>query len=240
MKITRKILLAAVLFALLLGAFLLNGEMPKRSDIPGKAAMPVTAETEQEPGNEQTAPPLQNNAQGSKPLPAQDPPKEEPAPKADVPKTDPDTSNEVENTEKAYTCTISIRCGTLLDNLDALDTEKRELVPDDGVILSEVEATFYEGESVFDVLRRETKRAKIHMEYVDTPIYNSAYIEGIGNLYEFDCGEGSGWMYEVNGWFPNYGSSRYTLKDGDEVIWVYTCNLGEDVGGGYAGGQQRE
>ena len=154
---------------------------------------------------------------------------------------EPETSNRAENTEDvAFSCTISIRCDTLLDNLDALDDEKRELVPDDGVVLSEVKATFYEGESVFDVLRRETKRAKIHMEYVDTPIYNSAYIEGIANLYEFDSGEGSGWMYEVNGWFPNYGSSRYALKDQDEVVWVYTCDLGEDVGGGYAGGQQRD
>ena len=43
------------------------------------------------------------------------------------------------------------------------------------------------------------------------------YIEGINNLYEFDCGEQSGWMYSVNGWFPNYGCSRYQLKDGDVV-----------------------
>lgn len=237
MKITQKILFAAVLFALLLGAFLLNGEMPAKLNTPGKAAMPVTAAAGL--GNEQTAPPKNDEAQTSPP--AQDPPKEEPAAAADLPTPDPEPVSEAENTgEKAYTCTITIRCDTLLDNLDALDTEKRELVPDDGVILSEVKATFYEGESVFDVLRRETKRAKIHMEYVDTPIYNSAYIEGIANLYEFDCGEGSGWMYEVNGWFPNYGSSRYQLKDGDEVNWVYTCDLGEDVGGGYAGGQQRE
>ena len=239
MKITRKILFAAVLFALLLGAFLLNGGMPAKSPAPGKAAMPVTAFTGQ--GSAQIDPPLQTDTQDSTPQP-QDQPSEEPAPSADVStEPRPDTSNEAENTEeKAYSCTISIRCDTLLGNLDALDTEKRELVPDDGVILSAVIATFYEGESVFDVLRRETKRAKIHMEYVDTPIYNSAYIEGIANLYEFDCGEGSGWMYEVNGWFPNYGSSRYALKDGDEVVFVYTCNLGEDVGGGYAGEQQRE
>lgn len=43
-------------------------------------------------------------------------------------------------------------------------------------------------------------------------MYNSAYIEGINNLYEFDCGSLSGWMYKVNEWFPNYGCSRYVLK----------------------------
>ena len=77
------------------------------------------------------------------------------------------------------------------------------------------------------------KRNKIHMEFVNTPIYNSAYIEGIANLYEFDCGELSGWMYKVNGWFPNYGCSRYQLKDGDRVECVYSCDLGADVGGNY-------
>ena len=28
------------------------------------------------------------------------------------------------------------------------------------------------------------------------------------------CGNGSGWMYQVNDWFPNYGCSRYQLQDG--------------------------
>lgn len=133
--------------------------------------------------------------------------------------------------DKELTCTLSVRCDTILDNIAWLDKEKVELVPKDGVIFAEQSVTFYEGESVFNLLIREMKRNKIHMEFENTPIYNSAYIEGIGNLYEFDCGELSGWMYSVNGWFPNYGCSRYQLKAGDRVEWVYTCNLGGDVGG---------
>jgi hypothetical protein len=43
-------------------------------------------------------------------------------------------------------------------------------------------------------------------------------------------------MYKVNDWFPNYGSSRYQLKPGDVVEWVYSCDLGRDVGGDYASG----
>lgn len=38
-------------------------------------------------------------------------------------------------------------------------------------------------------------------------------------------------MYKVNGWFPNYGCSRYQLQAGDDVQWLYTCDLGLDVGG---------
>lgn len=141
-------------------------------------------------------------------------------------------------TDTKLTCTICVKCDTILKNMDYLDPEKAELIPSDGVILPETEAVFYDGENVFDVLQRELKRAKIHMEFTNTPIYNSAYIEGINNIYEFDCGESSGWMYSVNDWFPNYGCSRYKLKEGDKIEWVYTCNLGKDVGGYYEGAKQ--
>lgn len=139
-------------------------------------------------------------------------------------------------TRAAYTCKMSVSCAAILDNMDICAAEKRDIVPSDGWIMEPADVTFYEGESVFDVLRRECRERAIHMEYEDTPIYNSAYIEGIHNLYEFDVGERSGWMYSVNGWFPNYGCSRYQLKDGDTVCWVYTCDLGSDVGGGDAVG----
>ena len=138
--------------------------------------------------------------------------------------------------DKTYTCAFSIECSTILNNLDMLDPEKLEMVPSGGVILQKTTVTFYEGESVFDVLQRVCKEKCIHMEASWTPIYNSAYVEGIHNLYEFDCGALSGWMYKVNGWYPNYGSSRYQLKDGDVVEWRFTCDLGNDVGGGYAVG----
>lgn len=129
------------------------------------------------------------------------------------------------------TCTLSISCATILANMEDLDPDKTALVPADGFFLAPTTVTFSEGESVFDVLRRVCRERAIHMEYTDTPAYGSVYLEGIGNLYELDCGPLSGWMYSVNGWFPNYGCSRYTLRDGDVVRWVYTCDLGEDVGG---------
>lgn len=138
--------------------------------------------------------------------------------------------------KKIYSCTLSVSCGTILNNMKDLDPDKVELVPDDGIIFPATKVDFYEGESVFDVLSRVLKDEKIHFEYVNTPVYNSAYIEGIHNLYEFDCGELSGWMYKVNDWFPNYGCSRYQLKDGDVVEWLYTCDLGRDIGGDYAAG----
>lgn len=129
-------------------------------------------------------------------------------------------------------CTLSVRCDTILDHMDWLDPAKRDLVPGDGVLFPATQVRFYDGESVFNVLQRALKQAGVQMEFVNVPLYGSAYLEGIGNLYEFDCGERSGWMYRVNGVFPGYGCSLYLLQPGDGIEWVYTCDLGADVGGG--------
>ncbi|MDR1571410.1 MAG: DUF4430 domain-containing protein [Clostridiales Family XIII bacterium] len=143
-------------------------------------------------------------------------------------------------TDGELSATLTVRCDTILGNMGLLAEEKWGLVPADGVILPTTEIVFYEGESVFNVLQREMKRARIHMEFMNTPIYNSAYIEGINNIYEFDVGELSGWMYQVNGWYPNYGSSRYQLKDGDAVEWHFTCDLGRDLGVDWIERKQRD
>ncbi len=130
------------------------------------------------------------------------------------------------------TCTISVSCATIRDNMNKLDPDLRELVPDDGWILKPVKVTLRSGDTVFEVLKRVCRQHNIHMEYSNTPVYHSAYIEGIGNLYEFDCGANSGWMYSVNGAFPGIGCSQQAVGAGDVIEWKYTCNLGYDVGGG--------
>lgn len=134
--------------------------------------------------------------------------------------------------------TLSISCQTLLAHMDGLSEEKRGLVPQGGVILPATQVEITPGESVFDALRRATRDNKIHLEFSNTPAYKSAYIEGIANLYEFDCGELSGWMYKVDGTFPGYGSSSYALQGGERIEWVYTTNLGRDVGGNVQGWQR--
>ena len=128
------------------------------------------------------------------------------------------------------TCTLEIRCDTLLDHLDELSEGKAALVPEDGRILPAVEVEIQSGATVIDVLRQVLREEKIHFEYTDATAYDSAYIEGIGNLYEFDCGPQSGWMYSVNGVYPGLGCGSYTLSEGDAIVFSYTCNLGEDLG----------
>lgn len=143
------------------------------------------------------------------------------------------TEAEKDNPASYQKCTISIACNTILNNMPMLDKSKKSIVPADGWILKTVTVEFTTGETVFEVLERVTKKYGIQLEYSYTPMYGSYYIEGIYNLYEFDCGNLSGWMYSVNGSFPNFGCSRYVLKDGDVIEWVYTCDLGADVGNPY-------
>lgn len=135
-------------------------------------------------------------------------------------------------TAEPITVTISIRCDTLSNDMSKLaEPSIAEYVPTDGIILN---TTVYKGttdNTVFDVLNTVCRNNGIHMEASYTPMYESYYVEGINYLYEFDGGVGSGWMYKVNGWFPNYGCSSYYLSDGDVIQWLYTCDYGADIGG---------
>ena len=137
-------------------------------------------------------------------------------------------------TPESETVTLSIRCDTVLANYDDLDPALRsgEFVPPDGVILPPTEYVLRPGDTVFDLLDRAVRYNKIQMEYqgAEQNSVGSVYVQGIHYLYEFSCGPLSGWMYRVDGEFPNYGCSKYELKDGQVIEWVYTCDLGRDVG----------
>ncbi|MDO5519123.1 MAG: DUF4430 domain-containing protein [bacterium] len=137
-------------------------------------------------------------------------------------------------TGKTIEVSIGIYCDTLLTNYDKLDKslQSETYVPKDGVILKETTYQMKEGDSAFALLEKATKENKIQMEYqgADGNAYGSVYIQGINHLYEFSAGSLSGWMYTVNEKIPDYGTSKYTLKDGDKVAFRYTCDLGKDIG----------
>lgn len=189
----------------------------------------------QEPGSSAQG---QNTPDQSTPAPDTSSKPEETTPPTD-PKPEPETPSSSQNTppeEQATTCSISIVCTTVLDHLDWLTPGKEDILPAGGIMLSATQVEPQEGETVFSLLQRITREAGIPMEASFTPGTGSAYVEGIGNLYEFDCGQRSGWLYFVNGISPGYSCSEYTLKPGDRVEWVYTCDLGQDVGATVAGG----
>ncbi len=144
-------------------------------------------------------------------------------------KPEPVNKEDQQKTKDYFYVYLSIDCVTILDHMDDL-TEGLDKYVGDGTILKKTKVKCYEGESVWDVLLRECKAREINLESEYTPMYGSAYVEAINNLGEFDCGELSGWCYCVDDWFPNYGASRYVLKESEYIRWRYTCDLGRDLG----------
>lgn len=129
------------------------------------------------------------------------------------------------------TCAIEIRCDSILAHKGDLKKGKDKYVPEDGVLLARQDVALLEGETAFDVLRRVCEERGLQLEYAYTPAYDAYYVEGIGNLYERDCGRMSGWLFKVDGVLPNYGPSKVTLEPGQVVEWVYTCD-GTEAGAG--------
>ena len=229
--------MAAIAFAVLAGAWIYGGNYPEQGDQPQAADTAAqTAEQKEVQGNAEfiRVAAMQEGAEQEAPeqegavLPAPDETAEPPL--AELQSADVD--------DGSFTVSLTVRCDTILGNMNMLNKEKHELVPSDGVILEATTVTAYEGESVFNVLQRTMKQAKIHMAFRNTPVYNSAYIEAINNLYEFDVGELSGWLYCVNEWYPSYGCSNCQLKPGDAIEWNYTCDLGRDLGQFWVNGWQ--
>ncbi len=119
------------------------------------------------------------------------------------------------------TVTISIRCDTIANEND------NQYINSNGIILGETKCEIEQGDTVYDVLAEITAEKKIHLETSGTN--DSVYVEGINNIYEFDYGDLSGWMYYVNGEAASVSCGKYVLSDGDTVEWTYTRDMGKDT-----------
>lgn len=97
-----------------------------------------------------------------------------------------------------------------------------------GVVLEPV-LVEVEGEiSVISLLQKAARAQKIPVEFSGKGIF--AYVKGIDNLYEYDRGVKSGWLFKINGEFASKGAGSYNVKAGDQVEWLYTLDLGKDIG----------
>ncbi|MBQ7579756.1 MAG: DUF4430 domain-containing protein [Clostridia bacterium] len=141
------------------------------------------------------------------------------------------------NRDQKY-CYLSIECSNVLkeDNFAKLETVKKGVVPSDGVILKKTKTAFKDGENVYDIFKRacqnnvcshNCKYCNGRIQFETVPSNFGTYVRGIHFLYEKDCGTRSGWMYKVNGVFPDYAIDYYILKENDVVEFVYTCELGD-------------
>ena len=140
-------------------------------------------------------------------------------------------NNQNTGTSSKKTVTITIRCDTAVNNGMHLEGKWAGIVPASGVILPVTTVEIEDGQTVFDVLAYVCSKYKIHMSYRGGTS-SGCYVDGINNLYEFDGGRWSGWMYCFNKWYPNYGCGVYYVKAGDVIEWNYTCDLGLDLEGG--------
>ena len=140
-------------------------------------------------------------------------------------------NNQNTGTSSKKTVTITIRCDTAVNNGMHLESKWAGIVPASGIILPVTTVEIEDGQTVFDVLAYVCSKYKVHMSYRGGT-GSGCYVDGINNLYEFDGGRWSGWMYCVNKWYPNYGCGVYYVKPGDVIEWNYTCDLGLDLEGG--------
>lgn len=118
----------------------------------------------------------------------------------------------------SLTVTMSVSCETIKDELDG-----------DYIIIPETEFVLLEDDTAFTVLERVLAYNEIPFDYNGTP-GTGVYVKGINGIYEMDYGEMSGWMYTVNGEFPDEGGGSYEPQDGDVIKWLYTREIGHDIG----------
>lgn len=198
-----------------------NNDKVEKTDNSSEKPKPSNNE-KPKPGDSSEKPKPSNN---EKPKPSNN---EKPKPGNSSTKPKPENNQTITSPKpKNKTVTIAISCKTAINN--GLNKKPGfSHLPSNGIILQNMKVEFSEGDTVFDILVKVTRKKGIHMEYRGSG--SNTYIEGINNLYEFDGGSNSGWMYSVNGVYPNYGVGAYKVKSSDVIKFNYTCNLGADLG----------
>jgi hypothetical protein len=154
---------------------------------------------------EETATKETTTASSSKEISKQATPDKEPSSK--------ETSEKVKSSEQSPTPQSTVTISIIGD-------EKK------GVVLEPTSIDWQDGDSVLDVLKQVTKSNKIPLEYKGRGMLS--YVEGIANLYEFDQGPSSGWLFKVNGKLASKSAGAVKLSKGDNVEWIYSIELSEE------------
>lgn len=139
--------------------------------------------------------------------------------------------------EKTYDCLVNIAGDTATKKIvmekSKLDPEPELPIVDKvdlyirgykGMILNQRNIEIKKNESAMGLTTRILDDNNIKYRI------RSGYMISIDNQSEFDRGKDSGWMFSINGEFLNLSASSVRLRDGDSIRWLYTENLGEDVG----------
>lgn len=94
-------------------------------------------------------------------------------------------------------------------------------------ILSPTKVPIKNGDALLTTMRTILKQKGIPISVRGSGA--SAYVEGIGDLYEFDHGPLSGWTAEKNGVKLDRSAGITTVKNGDSIQWIYTTDYTKDT-----------
>lgn len=91
---------------------------------------------------------------------------------------------------------------------------------DRGTIVAPTKVSFNDGDTIYDIILSTAKKHGIVIDSRGSGA--TAYIEGIDNIYEFDYGPKSGWVFEQNGVSLTKSIGVTKIKDGDRIECIYT------------------
>lgn len=82
--------------------------------------------------------------------------------------------------------------------------------------------------TAFEALKYYCENNSIQIGYTGSGQF--VYVSSINGIKEKSEGPSSGWMYKVNGTFPDVSAGKYKLSSNDTLEWVFTKDGGKDVG----------
>ncbi len=99
---------------------------------------------------------------------------------------------------------------------------KLSIETEEKVLYSE-ELKANENDTPFEILKKYCDDNEIKYEYNDYS--GSYYVSAIDGYKEGNDGQFSGWVYYVNGEFPQESSGTFVLREGDEIVFRYVTEF---------------
>ncbi|KRN23245.1 hypothetical protein FD14_GL000714 [Secundilactobacillus similis DSM 23365 = JCM 2765] len=82
-----------------------------------------------------------------------------------------------------------------------------------------------QGDTAFTALQKLCRDNNMQMGYTGSG--TSVYVSSINYKGAGTNGSGGGWLYSVNGAFPNHSAGGYDLQGGETIVWMWTQNSGD-------------
>lgn len=120
-----------------------------------------------------------------------------------------------EKADPVGTVTLQITCAAIAGTAG---------LPEDGLLLAPTAFPISAKDTVYTLLTDAAQTCGLRLDVSGGA--GTRYVRGINQLYEFDHGDLSGWLYLVNGETPSEGCDQYQLQNGDVVEWRYTTDMG--------------